>query len=436
MHESFHPAHVEAFHHLGWDYEAGEIRLRYALDSLRFEEVFTLPLVDGALPHLAAGPAFERAVEMLSVAAGTSYYKAAAPAVVTGVPERLADFAGALYLHGLAEYAMANALDPIRPRFETTAHDDRTVFAVAVDADAPALVAVGGGKDSIVTIESVLAAGKPAVLGSVRTHRAIDETAARSELQHLVIDRRLDPLLLTLNEQGARNGHVPVTAINSAALAALAVGLGLSAVVMSNESSASVPIADYRGMPVNHQWSKGIDCERMLADLLPVPYFSLLRPLHEVEICRRFAQLPDYFDTVTSCNRAYTAVGRAAGTRWCGDCPKCRFVYLGLAAFLPPATMRSMFDGADLLADGSQRALDEYRALLGIAGEPPMECIGTTRESAWAIARLGQDPQWRDHAVVRALRDEVHVLEGWDPLSERAAHRIPASWLGVLDALA
>jgi len=435
MQETFDPARVEAFHQLGWDYDDGVIRLCYALDSLAFEERFTLPAVEGALPHLAAGPAFERAVDVLAVAAGTSYFKAAAPAVVTGVPERLADFAADLYLHGLAEYAFANGLEPVRPRFETVSAGDRSVVSVVGNDDAPALVAVGGGKDSIVTIESVLAAGRPAVLGSVRTHRAIDETAARSGLQHLVMDRRIDPLLLSLNDIGARNGHVPVTAINSAALAALAVGLGFSAVVMSNESSASVPIAEYRGMPVNHQWSKGIECERALGELLPVPYFSLLRPLHEVEICRRFAQLPDYFDTVTSCNRAYTAVGRAAGTRWCGDCPKCRFVFLGLAAFLPPDTMQRMFDGADLLDDGSQRAFDAYRALLGIAGEPPMECIGTTRESSWAMVRLAADPQWRDHAVVSALGKEVHVLAGWNPLDERAPHRVPSAWMGVLDAL-
>ena len=221
-----------------------------------------------------------------------------------------------------------------------------------------------------------------------------------SGLDHLVIHRVLDPRLLALNDHGGRNGHVPVTAIHSSALAALAVGHGCDAVVMSNEASASVPITEYRGMPVNHQWSKGLACEAALAALLPVPYFSLLRPLHEVEICRRFSGLGRYFGVVTSCNRAYTATGRAAGVRWCGQCPKCRFVFLGLAAFLDPATVVGIFDGLDLLADPG--AVEAYRAILGLGGPPPMECVGTTRESKWAMARLADSPSWRQHAVVKA----------------------------------
>ena len=274
----------------------------------------------------------------------------------------------------------------------------------------------------------------PLVLGSVRTHRAIDETAVLAGVEHLVVDRIIDPKLLNLNEIGALNGHVPVTAINSAALAALSIGLGYSAVIMSNEASASVPLAQYRGIAVNHQWSKSLDCERLLSEYLPVPYFSLLRPLHEVEICRRFAGLPRYFDTVTSCNRAYTAAGRASGMRWCGDCPKCRFVFLGLAPFLSPETMQRIV-GLDLLADASAAAADAYRAILGISGEPPMECIGTVDESNWAMARLAQDPRWGNHAVVQALASEVPVNPTWDPLSERSEDRIPDEWRKAADAL-
>jgi hypothetical protein len=227
---------------------------------------------------------------------------------------------------------------------------------------------------------------------------------------------------------------VPVTAINSAALAVLAVGLGASAVVMANESSASVPITTHRGRPVNHQWSKSLAAERWLAGLLPVPYFSLLRPLHEVEIARRFARLPAYFDVVTSCNQAYTAVGRAAGTRWCGHCPKCRFVFLALAPFLSPLAVRHIFDGIDPLAELD--AVEPYRAILGLGGEPPLECVGTVRESQWAMAQLAGSDDWRHHVVVRALAPEIPDLGGWDPLVERGEHAIPSDWIEVADALA
>lgn len=436
MRESFEPREVECFELNGWDYDRGVLVHRYALDNLDFEERYVFPHAD----RLDANEAFERACDVLHVAASTSYYKAAAPGLVTGIPGWLPGFSKELFLHGLAEFAMANGLDPIRPTFallEPVNFDydpDEDDYGWNADRDGTAIVAVGGGKDSIVTIESMKRAGKPFVLASVRTHRAIDETAAIAGVEHLVVDRVIDPRLLELNERGALNGHVPVTAINSAALAALCIGLDYAAVIMSNEASASVPLAHYRGMDVNHQWSKSLDCEELLSMYLPGIYFSLLRPLHEVEICRRFAKLPQYFDTITSCNRAYTAAGRASGTRWCGDCPKCRFVFLGLAPFLPPDTMQRIV-GADLLADTSTAAADAYRAILGISGEPPMECIGTVDESNWAMLQLAHSPEWGNHAVVRALAGEVRVDPAWDPLSERDIDAIPDDWRKAADAL-
>jgi hypothetical protein len=437
MRAPFDPSASEFFELNGWDFDAGVLLHRYALDGIDFEERFVFPHAD----RLDTGSAFERACDVLHVAASTSYYKAGAPGMVTGIPGWLPRFAEELFLHGLAEFALTNQLDPIRPGFAlldpidfdyNPEEDDHDYSSNPGD---PALVAVGGGKDSIVTIESMKRARKPFVLGSVRTHRAIEDTAALAGVEHLVIDRIIDPKLLELNDRGALNGHVPVTAINSSALAALAIGLGLSAVIMSNEASASVPITSHRGLEVNHQWSKSLECEETLSFYLPVPYFSLLRPLHEVEICRRFAKLPQYFGTVTSCNRAYTATGRAAGTRWCGDCPKCRFVFLGLAVFLPPPVMRQMFDGLDLLVEPSSHAIDAYRSLLGLGGEPPLECVGTVVESNWAITRLARDPLWSGHAVVRALVGEARVDPSWDPLAEREFDAIPEHWRKAADAL-
>jgi hypothetical protein len=429
----FDPARVQAFAYDGWDADdRGAVTLRYRLDDRRFEERFTFAL--DAEPVDRAG--FEHALTLLHMCAGTSYYKAAAPPVVTDVPDWAAPFVRDLYLHGLAEFAMANGLDPIRPELHTVPGGRCRPPQRKSGPRTPSLVAVGGGKDSIVTIESVGRAGHDVELASVRTHPAIEATAAVSGRRLRVVDRVLDPRLLELNEHGARNGHVPVTAINSAALAALGVAIGASAVVMSNESSASVPMAEHRGLAVNHQWSKGLDFERTFAALAPVAYFSLLRPLHEVEIGRRFAGLDRYFDVVTSCNVAYTAQGRAAGVRWCGQCPKCRFVFLALAPFLPPESLRRVFGGADPLADAS--GADGYRAILGLAGPPPMECVGTTRESCWAMATLGEDPAWRDRPVVRALAASARAVveSGWDPLAERGPHAIPVEWQDAADALA
>ena len=89
-----------------------------------------------------------------------------------------------------------------------------------------------------------------------------------------------------------------------------------------------------------------------------------------------------------------------------------------------------------MLGDGDRRNVDAYRAIVGAGGEPPMECIGTLRESAWAVQRLATDSRWSAHPVVVALAPEVHSVPGWDPLSERGPHCVPPAWMGALDALA
>ena len=65
-----------------------------------------------------------------------------------------------------------------------------------------------------------------------------------------------------------------------------------------------------------------------------------------------------------------------------------------------------------------------------------MECVGTTHESRWAMARCSERAEWRDHAVVRTLTPFVAVVAGWDPLAERGPDAVPAAWREVADALA
>ena len=153
-------------------------------------------------------------------------------------------------------------------------------------------VPVGGGKDSIVTIECLKQAGEPLVPFSLGNAAPIEATIAQAGLPAIHVTRRLDPALFALNEAGALNGHVPITGILSLIVAACAIIHGFDAIAMSNEHSASAPnIAD-----VNHQYSKSFEFEQAFSRLLErhvvqgVRYFSLLRPLSEVAIARRFAR--------------------------------------------------------------------------------------------------------------------------------------------------
>jgi hypothetical protein len=242
----------------------------------------------------------------------------------------------------------------------------------------------------------------------VNPNRVIAEVNAASGLPGLTARRRLDPRLFELNKAGALNGHIPVTAINSLIAIATAVWHGLGPVVMSNERSASDPNLTWNGHEVNHQWSKGVAAEGLLRSAviahagLTEPYFSLLRSLSELHIARLFARHTGYDDVVTSCNKAFKL--HDPTMRWCGDCPKCRFVFLAMAPFMERPRLARIF-ARDLFADPAQ--VPGYLELLGIDAHKPFECVGEVEESLVALTLISEQEQWRDSPVLTALQAAV-----------------------------
>lgn len=396
------------------DLSTGEVLFDYALTGpdgeQRFTEVVTLPLPD-APPSDETVATLGRVLELLHVVAGVSYYKAAAPprlVLPTPLGAAAVELVTAVYTKGLAEYAYRNQLPHVlRLRPEVPAGEVSPPRAYD-DSDRRPLSAVGGGKDSIVSLEALRRAGLDPVPFSVNPNHVIVAVNEASGLAPLAARRRIDPVLFELNAAGALNGHIPVTAINSLIAVATAVLHGLGPVVMSNERSASDPNLVWDGHEINHQWSKGVEAEGLLRAALAEhagltePYFSLLRSLSELHIARLFAEIDRYDDVVTSCNAAFKL--RDASERWCRDCPKCRFVFLAMAPFMSRERVTHIF-GGDLLADSSQ--IPGYRELLGVDGHKPFECVGEVEESVVALSLLAEQEQWRDAPVVRALVDAV-----------------------------
>ncbi|HEY7271591.1 MAG TPA: hypothetical protein VH502_02575 [Actinoplanes sp.] len=371
-----------------FDPATGVATFGYLLDGpepLRFTETVEFPLSGDVPAH------FYRVLDLLHVVAGVSYYKIGAPPRIeapAAVPAEAAALFTAVYSHGLAEYAYRNDL-PYVLDLTVDVPGSAPAAAPVDNADRRPLSPVGGGKDSIVTLEILRGAGLDPVPFSVNPNRVIEAVNAASGLPALAARRRLDPQLFELNAAGARNGHIPVTAINSLIAVATAALHGLGPVVMSNERSASDPNLIWNGHEINHQWSKGIAAEGLLRAAvtahagLTEPYFSLLRSLSELDIARLFARYTRYDDVVTSCNRAFKLHDPTA--RWCGDCPKCRFVFLALAPFLPRERLVRIF-GRDLFADPAQ--IPGYLELLGIDAHKPFECVGEVEESLVALSML------------------------------------------------
>lgn len=411
---AFAPASVAAFRFTSCaaDWPTGVVELGYALDGEhRFTERYAFPVPAGHAPSPARRAALDRAVRLLHLVAGVSYFKAAVPAriVVEGEAPgaETAAFLGRLYTQGLGEFAWRNRLPRIGEGIEFPARAGGPADAGEAGLAARSLVPVGGGKDSVVALAALTTAGEDLVAFSMGRKPSSD-AAARIEGAPLVhVERSIDPALFALNRRGAYNGHVPITAIVACVAVVVALLEGCDAVVMSNERSASSGNFDWPefGATINHQFSKSWEAERGLADAVrrdvaaDLRCFSLLRPYSELAISRAFAGLQRHHATFMSCNTGFR-IHEPAGTGWCGDCPKCRFVFLALAPFLGRAALTAIF-GRDLLDDPAQVA--GFRAILGIDAEKPFECVGETGEARAALREVAAAGEWSGDAIVARL---------------------------------
>jgi len=440
---------IQAFRFVDCSFDAatGVARLAYAFDDgPELVETVTLPGAPFALDGARARAA-EQALRLLHLVAGVSYYKAAVPGVIRidgyAIDEATATLLDELYLQGLGEFAYRNGLDLHgRIRFPRSAPDATGDTTATADAPAlglrrHALVAIGGGKDSLVSIEALRAAGIAQTVAWVGGSQLIAACAVRTGLPTLNIQRQLAPELFEYNRQGAWNGHIPVTAINSAILAFAAVVLDADQVVFSNERSASYGSLIEGTGEVNHQWSKGWACERALAAHLrrsvaaDLRYYSLLRPLSELAVARQFAKIDRYDAWFSSCNRNFHLLGERPTSRWCGVCPKCHFVFLALAPFMPKPRLVAIF-GRNLLDDAGQVA--GYDALMEYRDHKPFECVGEARESRAAMAALAARPEWREDAVVARFRQVVLPQLDQDELAI-APLLVPDPEHGIPDAV-
>ena len=419
---AFDRSRVAAFRftRCSFDPHSGEAQLGYAFDALpELVEVVRFPGAPFTL-DAARAAAVERGLRLLHLFAGISYYKAAVPPSiqVDGAPidAATASLLELLYENGLGEFAYRNGLD-LRGHIRFPHADGASDAAAGAAAYAPALglrthalVAIGGGKDSLVSIEALRNAGVAQTICWIGASPLIRACAERTGLPTLNITRTLAPALFDYNKLGALNGHIPVTAINSAILAMAALLADADAVVFSNERSASYGSLIPGTGEVNHQWSKGWEFERRFAAHLrshvaaDLQYFSLLRPLSELAVARQFARTDRYDAWFSSCNRNFHILGERPAQRWCGACPKCHFVFLALAPFMPKPRLMAIF-GRNLLDEPEQAP--GFDALLEYREHKPFECVGEGIESRAAMAALAATATWREDALVARFAEEI-----------------------------
>ena len=440
------PRQARVFRFVRCGYEAGVAELVYAFDDgPEMVERIRFPEAPAVLPQRRGAVAV--ALRLLHLIAGVSYYKAGVPPeiVVEGaaLDEATADLLDAIYLYGLGEFAYQNRLD-LRGKVRFPRGAEGGNAANALDLPRNTLIPLGGGKDSLVTVELLRAAREPCTVAWVGSSQLIKACAIRTGLPTLNIDRELSPILFELNRNGAWNGHIPVTAINSAILVLAALLHGHDAIAFSNERSASSATLEAEGVAVNHQWSKSWEFERAFGEYVEthiaadLRYYSLLRPLSELAVTRLFAPLAQYQDVFSSCNRNFRILGERPESRWCGQCPKCHFVFLALAPFVSKPQLMTIF-GRNLLDDAA--LAPGFDALVEWHAHKPFECVGEARESRAAFAALARRAEWREDALVARFREEIlPMIDGrglaLEPLLRpQGGHRIPARLVEAIGAL-
>lgn len=443
MSDQFQRDAVRAFRFVrcGLDAATGVAELVYAFDDgPELVETVTVPGAPFALDAARAG-AVERMLRLLHLIAGVSYYKAAVPPEIRidsyAIDADTAALAELIYVNGLGEFAYRNGLN-LHGKIRFPAQAGADPAAPALGLSEHALVAIGGGKDSLVSIEALRALDVEQTVTWIGGSQLIAACAQRTGLATLNLGRALAPQLFEYNRQGAWNGHIPVTVVNSAIMALAALLRGVDQVVFSNERSASYGSVIEGTGEVNHQWSKGWDCERAFGEYLQshvaadLRYYSLLRPLSELAVARQFARTDRYDAHFSSCNRNFHILGERPASRWCGVCPKCHFVFLALAPFMTKPRLVSIF-GRNLLDDPAQT--DGFDALLEYRNHKPFECVGEGRESRAAMAALAERAQWREDALVERFAREIRPqLSGEELrieplLALEGEHRVPpALW--------
>ncbi len=368
--------------------EHKKLELEYSLDDkLSFTETYLFDFnYDPSLDKIA----LDRTLQLLFFMAGVSYYKTYIPPAIEIQIARLdkesADFFAKTYQKGLGEFFYTNNLDVNTPiQFP---HNSSPLPVIVTDIQDGQLIGIGGGKDSLVSVE--LLRKQPRVATWSVGHRPqLEPLVQRIGLPHFWVERTWDRKLLELNQKDAYNGHIPISAIFACVGVIVAILSGYRDVVVSNESSASEPNLTHKGVPINHQYSKSLEFEQDFQNYLThhftngPRYYSFLRPFSELRISDFFAKIgfDKYKDLFSSCNRAF--VHTSKHMFWCGICPKCAFVFLALTPFVPREKLEALWGGKNLLLDPALEPV--YRQLLGIEGDKPLECVGEVKEARTAM---------------------------------------------------
>lgn len=292
-----------------------------------------------------------------------------------------------LYYYGLGEFFYVNNIETDIDNFMNIKIDNTSNYDFNINYTGMGnLIAIGGGKDSVVSLELLKDLYKDNttfIINPKEITIKCSQIAGYSEDKMIGVIRKIDSELINLNKEGYLNGHTPFSSLVAFLSYLVAYLSDKKYIVLSNESSANEPTV--LGTKVNHQYSKTYEFENDFNLYtkkyfnIDIKYFSLLRPLNELQIAMLFSKYEKYHQIFKSCN-----VGsKIEPWKWCCDCPKCLFVYIILGPFLYKDKLVNIF-GEDLFTKES--LLNIFLELLGYSETKPFECVGTYSEVRFATS--------------------------------------------------
>lgn len=312
-----------------------------------------------------------------------------------------------LYFYGLGELFFTNNIKTDLESFMTIECEDKEKefkYEQIDDISDGYIVPIGGGKDSVVTLETLnidrkndyclIINPKPVTLGCA-------EIAGLEDNNIIEIYRTIDKNLIDLNQEGFINGHTPFSAMLAFVSYFVAYMLSKKYIALSNENSANE--SNVVGEKINHQYSKSFEFECDFEEYsekylkAPVKYFSFLRPLNELQIAKIFARKEKYHEVFKSCN-----VGsKGKEWYWCAECAKCLFAYIILSPYLYKEKLVNIFK-TDMFEN--ENLLKTFIELTGNGETKPFDCVGTFDEVKFAISKTIKNLEDRNEELPYLLK--------------------------------
>jgi len=387
---------AKSFEFTSYKFEPGKKRVRFSYkidffnrDPLTFTETIFLPRVP-ALKSVPKG-AVDNLLRDLHIILGISYYKLYCPPMIKlgkSLTKEQADFWNTAYRKGLGEFCYKNKIDPKKIAKFPYGKNVKTKSYELAQKDR-ILVGIGGGKDSIVAVELFKEQKHDItafVLETEKSYGAINKVVSKMNIGSLKIKRFLDKKIFE-DHADSYNGHIPISAIYYFLGMFSALLYDYSYVAIANGQSTNIGNVKYKGEMVNHQWSKASEFEEMLQSYTGdfichgITCFSPIRPFYEIRLVELLAKYKKYHKYFTSCNKSYRILS-SQKKLWCGQCPKCAFVFTLLAAFLQKKELIAIF-GKNFFADKS--LLPTFRDILGFGKIKPFDCVGPFEETKAAL---------------------------------------------------